>query len=244
MTFYIDSFFFLHFWSAAINILIFWELLRLYNASERPTKVTRNYWIFKSIRVLPRVGRWAEISDRLRSLTARERGYPTFTYRGLVEFLIVAEDVIDHLGVGEAVRREAALMLIHNLLIEPARRLTLPSTLVERNRFEARQIEALSEELPVVRQCRRVAKFWFKWVEDRGLDYPRCIEGTWTRIWELVALIPGEENAGTAYLALLLAPPPVPPPPGVIQAPSLPPMTFSSEDPNSVYDSAQEESDG
>ena len=36
MAFSIRDYFYLYFWSAAVNALIFWELLRLFNAA-RPT---------------------------------------------------------------------------------------------------------------------------------------------------------------------------------------------------------------
>ena len=35
----------------------------------------------------------------LRQVATGHRGFPPFTYRGLVEFLIVAEEVLDSLGV-------------------------------------------------------------------------------------------------------------------------------------------------
>ena len=55
-------------------------------------------------------------------------------------------------------------------------------------------------------------------MEARGIEYPRGVECTWKRIWELVSTIHGIEYASPSYLAQLLAPPP-PPPTGAVIAP-------------------------
>ena len=118
--------------------------------------------------------------------------------------------------------------------MEPAERIVMPDTLGGRIRFEHRQLDALGEMTPTVRQCRRVAAFWYNLVDARGVEYPRGIEGTWKRIWELVSTIHGIENAPPSYLALLLASPP-PPPPGEVLAPqALAIAGYSSESSNSV----------
>uniref|UniRef100_A0A7C9CV65 Uncharacterized protein n=1 Tax=Opuntia streptacantha TaxID=393608 RepID=A0A7C9CV65_OPUST len=91
-----------------------------------------------------------------------------------------------------------------------------------------------SQECPEVGQCRCVAKLWFMWVETQGVEYPRGVEGTWLRIWELVTVMPRIEEANTNYIVQLLVPPP-PPPPGVILSPRpLAVATYSSEGSNSV----------
>jgi len=58
-----------------------------------------------------------------------------------------------------------------------------------------------------VRECRRMARLWFRWVETKGLEYPRGFQGTWERIRELVVLTPSIEEAHTDRLSALLAPP-------------------------------------
>jgi len=63
---------------------------------------------------------------------------------------------------------------------------------------------AMELERPLVRQCRRIATLWFRWVESQGVVYPRGVEGTWTRIWELATIMPRIEIAHPNYLAQLL----------------------------------------
>jgi len=87
-------------------------------------------------------------------------------------------------------------------------------------------------ERPEVGQCRRVAKLWFRWVETKGVEYPRGIQGTWMRIWELVTTTPRIEEANTNYIAVLLAP--LPPPSVVLASQPLAMATYSSEGSNSV----------
>jgi len=98
MAFDLDSFFFLCFWSAATNALIYWELLCYFSALCHPHMVTKDYWVLKYIRLLPRSRKWAEVGWGLRQQVSGRRGYSPFTYRGLVEFLMVAEDVLETLG--------------------------------------------------------------------------------------------------------------------------------------------------
>ena len=118
--------------------------------------------------------------------------------------------------------------------MEPAEHIIMPNSLEGRIRFEHQQMDALEEITPTVRQCRRVAAFWYNLMEARGIECPRGIEGTWKRIWELVSTMHGIENAPPSYLALLLAPPP-PPPTGEVLAPqSLAIAGYSSESSNSV----------
>jgi len=58
--------------------------------------------------------------------------FAPFTYRGLVEFLLVAEDVLDSLGDEPVARQDAAHQLIYNALIEPCQRKNLPRSLDDR----------------------------------------------------------------------------------------------------------------
>jgi len=75
------------------------------------------------------------VSYGLRQLVTGQRGYAPFTYRGLVEFLLVAEEVLDNLGEGPVARQKAAYQLIYDVLVEPAEHLNLPTSLVECNTF-------------------------------------------------------------------------------------------------------------
>ena len=76
-----------------------------------------------------------------------------------------------------------------------------------------------------------MAKVWYRSVETQGTEYTRGVQGTWTRIRELMSIMPRVEEANTDYIAMLLAPSP-PPPPGVILAlrPLAMVATISSKD--------------
>ena len=80
-----------------------------------------------------------------------------------------------------------------------------------------------------------MAKFWYRWVETKGLVYPRGVQGTWTQIWELVSLMPRIEEANIDYIATPLAPSPPSPPDSVLAPRPLAMMApMSSEGSNSV----------
>jgi len=57
------------------------------------------------------------------------------------------------------------------VLVEPTEHTNTPNSLVEHNKFENQQIHALGLEGPTVGQCKRVAMFWFRWVEAQGMEY-------------------------------------------------------------------------
>ena len=93
------------------------------------------------------------------------------------------------------------------MLLERAGQLEMPNTLAERNAFEQRQMMRYEEECPEVELCRRMATLWYRWVESKGLEYPRGLQGTWTRIRELVVTMPNIETANTDSIVALLASP-------------------------------------
>jgi len=97
--------------------------------------------------------------------------------------------------------------VVRDLLIEPAEHAILPTTLLERNEYEQQLMRSYEQVWPEVRECRKMARLWFRWVETKGLEYPRGFQGTWERIRELVALTPSIEEAHTSRLTALLAPP-------------------------------------
>ena len=107
----------------------FWELLRLLNAAGRPERVTQSHWANYCVRILPLTGRWTELTYALREVDFGHRGYPSFTYRGLVEFLVVAEEALDSLGADPSARRQAADQLVYDGLMEPAEHIVMPDTL-------------------------------------------------------------------------------------------------------------------
>ena len=98
MAFSVEDFYFLYLWSAATNALIFWELLHFHNSLYRFHKVTQGYWVVEFIHLLPQVGKWREVSAGLLEQVANIRGYGPFTYRGHVQFLALAEEVLEELG--------------------------------------------------------------------------------------------------------------------------------------------------
>ena len=73
-------------------------------------------------------------------MITRIRPFASFTYRGLVEFLLVAEDVLDSLGDDPVARQEASHQLIYNALIEPCERQNLPCSLDDRVATEQHQM--------------------------------------------------------------------------------------------------------
>jgi len=119
----------------------------------------------------------------------------------------MAEDVLEELRGDPQTRQASAHQLIHDMLIEPAGQLEMPTTLVERNTFEQQHIRRYEQECPEVELCRRMATLWYRWTETKGLEYPREAQGTWTRIRELVITMPRIESANIDHIAALLAPP-------------------------------------
>ena len=109
-------------------------------------------------------------------------------------------------------RQEAAHQLIYDVLVKPTESQNLPRNLSDQTTFETHQMRLYAHERPEAFECRRVAKLWVRWVETQGVVYPRGVQGTWMRIWEIVALMPRVKAANTNYIAQLLALPPPPPP--------------------------------
>jgi len=153
----------------------------------------------------------------LRHLVSGLYGYCPFSYRGLVEFLVIVGDVLEELGRDARVRQDSMHQVVRDMLIEPAEHAILPTTLLEINEYEQQLMRSYEQVWPEARECRRMARLWYRWVETKGLEYPRGFQGTWERIRELVALTPSIEEAHTDRLSALLAaprPPPAGPAPG------------------------------
>ena len=172
MAFSIGDFEYLPFWLAAWNAVIFWEAIIKSNQWSI-IRVTQNYWTFKFIRAMPCTGRWAEVTSILRLYHVRRGAYTPFTFRGLVEFLIMAEDRVDSLGNTPLERSDAAMQLINTALIAPAITQQLPITIAARNQIEHRQMRLLFAENPQARQYKRVATVWARWIDSFGAQYPR-----------------------------------------------------------------------
>jgi len=125
MVFSIDDFEYLPFWSAAWNAVIFWEAMNKSN-QWRLTRVTQNHWTDKFIKAMPYTGRWAEVTSILHLFHVHMGAYTPFTFRGLVDFLILAEGRVDSLGNTPLGRSDAAIQLINTALIAPAAIQQLP----------------------------------------------------------------------------------------------------------------------
>ena len=110
---------------------------------------------------------------------------------------MIAEEVLETLGSGQRTRQEDADQLIYDVLIEPIEHMDLPVTTTTRNAFEIHQMRAFNYECPEVVLSRRMAKLWYWWIEIKGLEYPRGVQGTWTRIRELVSIMPRIKEANT-----------------------------------------------
>ena len=82
---------------------------------------------------MPRTGKWSEVTSILRLFHVRRGAYTPFTFRGLVDFLILAEGRVDSLGDTPLGRSDAAIELVNTALIAPAAAQQLSSTITERN---------------------------------------------------------------------------------------------------------------
>ena len=71
-----------------------------------------------------------------------------------MEFLTVAEEILESLGDDQEIYQETAHQLIYDVLVEPAKHLNLPTTLLERKTFETQQMRAYAHKRPEVGQCR------------------------------------------------------------------------------------------
>ena len=65
----------------------------------------------------------------LRQVTFGHRGYPPFTYRGLVEFLVVAKEALDSLGDNPSARQQATHQLVYDGMMEPTEHIVMPKSL-------------------------------------------------------------------------------------------------------------------
>ena len=101
-----------------------------------PHRFSQGHWAVDCIRLLPRRGKWTEVSAELRHLVSGLSGYCPFSYRGLVEFLVIVEDVLEELGRDARVRRDSVHQVVRDRLIEPTEHAILPTKLLERNEYE------------------------------------------------------------------------------------------------------------
>jgi len=121
---------------------------------------------------MPYTGRWAEVTSILRLFHVHMGAYAPFTFRGVAEFLILAEDRVDSLGNTPLERSDAAMQLINTALIASAVTQQLAITIAERNQIEHRQMGLLFAEKPQARRYKRVATLWARLIDSFGTQYP------------------------------------------------------------------------
>ena len=85
-----------------------------------------------------------------------------FTFRGLVDFLILAEEWVDSLGDAPLERSDAVIQLVNMTLIAPTAVQQLPIRIVERNQMEHHQMWLLFTENPQAKRYKRVATIWVR----------------------------------------------------------------------------------
>jgi len=168
-------------WLAAWNAIIFWEVVVKSNQWG-----PLSHWTIKFIREMSVIGRWSEVTSILRQITVPMGTYTPFTFRGLVDFLLMAEAHVDSLGNTPLQRRNAVNRLVNTALIAPAAALHLLATIVERNQIEHHQMRILFAENPLVERYKCVAIMWIRWIDSFGAQYPRGLQATMLRIRELV----------------------------------------------------------
>ena len=97
---------------------------------------------------MPVIERWSEVTFTLRQFTVCMGAYTPFTFGGLVDFLILAEEQVDFLGDAPLETSNAASQLVNTALIAPVVGQHLPTTIVERNEVEHHQMRLLFLENP------------------------------------------------------------------------------------------------
>jgi len=142
---------------------------------------------------MPYRGRRAEVTSILCLFHVHRGAYTLFTFRVLVEFLILAENQADSLGNTPLGRSDAAMQLINTALIAPVASQQLPITIAERNQIEHLQMTLLFAENSQARRYKRVAKLWPRWTDSFGAQYPRGWQATMLRMRELVDGAPDVE---------------------------------------------------
>ena len=68
---------------------------------------------------MPTTERWSEVTFVLCQFTVCMGAYTPFTFRGLVDFLILAEEQVDFLGDTPLERSNATSQLVNTTLISP-----------------------------------------------------------------------------------------------------------------------------
>ena len=84
-----------------------------------PLRVTQNHWTYKFIREMPYMGRWSGVTSILHLFQVHMGAYTPLTFKGLVDFLILVEELVDSLGDTPLERSDAAIQLVNTAVIAP-----------------------------------------------------------------------------------------------------------------------------
>ena len=84
---------------------------------------------------MPYTGRWSEVTSVLRQFHAHMGAYTLFTFRGLVDFLILTEEQVESLGDTSLERSNAAVQLVSTAVIASTDVPHLPTMTFERNQI-------------------------------------------------------------------------------------------------------------
>ena len=70
---------------------------------------------------MPYTGRWSEVTSILHLFHVHMGAYTPFTFRGLVDFLILAEEQMDCLGDTPIERSDAVIRLVNTAAVQQLR---------------------------------------------------------------------------------------------------------------------------
>ena len=82
---------------------------------------------------MPSTRQWGEVTSVLPQFHVHMGAYTPFTFKGLIDFLILADDQVDSLGYTPLERRNAVVQLVNTALIAPAVAQNLLATRAKRN---------------------------------------------------------------------------------------------------------------
>ena len=153
--------------------------------SGRGSTRLQSHHVVKLIKILPLTSRRSEVTCRLRQLITRRRPFAPFTYRGVVEFQVLADDALDTLGGDSIAQQDVASQLIYDSLVEPAEHRNLINNLEDRIVEEQHKMRVYTHGQRKVEHRKQVVVLWARWVYARGTstDYIEFFFGTSASSW-------------------------------------------------------------
>jgi len=70
-----------------------------------------------------------------------------------VQFLEVVEDVLQDIGRDARTRRDSARQMVRDILLDPSKTASLPTTPLERNEYEQQLMRSYEQVWPLVTEC-------------------------------------------------------------------------------------------